>query len=184
MLSEWLSSTPVLAWARVQPTLAGVDLRPYLFVAKDRKDYFGAASALGHLAAVVEQLLGPKLSVQALASDLKRLASPEAGQVFEALRGRIMGGDSFETEPAGVPGLTVLVRAHPALQSNLLDLLEALPRDRVGPWAVSGWEGVITDSALVSRFDRLLEAWSTGASTNAFLKAAAGGVMRTRKGGR
>ena len=80
-------------WAQVQPPLAAVDLRPYLFVAKDRKDYIGAASVLGHLATVVEQLLGPKILVQAMEADLKRLAPPEAAQVFEAVRGRIISSD-------------------------------------------------------------------------------------------
>jgi hypothetical protein len=183
-LAEWLSSAPVSAWAAVQPPLADVDLRPYLFVAKDRKDYFGPASALGHLAAVVDQLLGPKLSVEALLSDLRRLAGTEAAQLFEAVRGRIMGADDFDTEPAGVAGLTALVRAHPDLQSNLLDFLEALPSDRTGVWAVSGWERVITEASLVTRLKKLLERWATGTGTSQFLKVAADGVLRTRKGGR
>jgi KAP family P-loop domain len=184
MLSEWLASAPITAWATVQPPLAGIDLRPYLFIAKDRKDYFGASSALGHLAGVVEQLLGPKLSVEALAADLKRLVSPEAAQVFEAVRGRIMGGDSFESEPAGIAGLMVLVRAHPALQPNLLDFLEALPADRVGPWAVAGWGGVITESAHLTRLNELLERWGSDSLTNPVLKAAALSVQRARGGRR
>jgi predicted KAP-like P-loop ATPase len=65
MLTEWRASSRMLAWARVQPALGTVDLRPYLFVAKDRKDYFGV-SALGHLAEVVERLLGSKLAVQGM----------------------------------------------------------------------------------------------------------------------
>jgi hypothetical protein len=59
--------------------------------------------------------------------------------VFEALRGRIMAEDSFITIPPGVDGLAVLVKAHPALQTNLLDFLEALPGERCGAWPVSGW---------------------------------------------
>lgn len=180
---EWLSSQPIQSWARIRPALTGVDLRPYLFVAKDRKDYFGATSALGHLAAVVEQLLGPKLSIQALEPELKRLASPEVAQVFEAVRGRIMGSDAFETQPAGVDGLVVLVKAHPALQPNLVEFLEGLPRDRLGAWPVSGWEGVIQDPAVAHRFNQLLETWSTDAAGD-FLKVAAAGTLRTRKGRR
>lgn len=183
VLTEWLASRPIRAWARLKPALADVDLRPYLFVTKDRKDYFGAASVLGRLASVVERLLGPKLTVQALESELKQLAPPEAAQVFEAVRGRIMGGDAFDTEPAGIAGLAVLVRAHPSLQTNLLDLLEALPRDRCGPWPVSGWEGVIKDPEASARFDRLLESWS-GTAKGSFLKAAASAALKTRKGGR
>jgi hypothetical protein len=128
LLSEWLSSPAIKAWAAVQTSIGNEDLRPYLFVAKDRKDYFGAASVLGHLAAVVEQLFGGKFAVQGLEGDLKRLAPPEAAQVFEAVRGRIVGGDSFDTEPPGTVGLAILVKAHPTLQGNLVDFLEALPR--------------------------------------------------------
>ena len=132
-LREWLSSPAIKAWAAVQPPVGDEDLRPYLFVAKDRKDYFGAASVLGHLAGVVEQLFGGKMAVQGLEGDLKRLAPPEAAQVFEAVRGRIVGSDSFDTEPPGAAGLGILVKAHPALQDLLLEFLEALPTDRVRP---------------------------------------------------
>lgn len=182
MLGEWLSSPAIKAWAKVPTMIGDEDLRPYLFVAKDRKDYFGAASVLGHLAAVVEQLFGGKFAVQGLEADLKRLAPPEAAQVFEAVRGRIVGADAFETEPSGAAGLAVLIKAHPTLQGELVDFLDALPRDRLGPWVCGGWEGVLKDGDAVQRFDRLLQTW--GSEGGAMLKAAANGVLRTRQGGR
>lgn len=182
LLSEWLSSTAIKAWAAVPITLASEDLRPYLFVAKDRKDYFGAASVLGHLAVVVEQLFAGKFVVQGLEADLKRLAPPEAAQVFEAVRGRIVGGDSFDTEPPGAAGLAVLVKAHPRLQGDLVDFLETLTRDRLGPWVCGGWEGVLKDRDATERFDRLLQAWSK--EGGAMLKATAASVLRTRQGTR
>jgi len=182
ILTEWKAADSIRAWARLSPALAEVDLRPYLFVTKDRKDYFGAASVLGHLAAVVEKLLGPKLAVQAFEGELKQLVPAEAAQIFEELRGRIMGGDSFDTVPPGIDGLAVLVRAHPSLQANLLDLLEALPADRCGPWPASGWEGVVKEPDAVKRFEKLLQKWSNTGSL--FLKQTAGAALRTRKGGR
>jgi len=180
LLSEWLLSPTIKAWAAVPTAIGGEDLRPYLFVAKDRKDYFGAASVLGHLAAVVEQLFGGKFTVQGLETDLKRLAPPEAAQIFEAMRGRIVGSDSFDTEPPGAAGLAVLVKAHATLQSSLLDFLEALPRNRLGPWVCSGWEGILKDGDAAQRFDRLLQIW--GKEGGVMLKAAASGVLRTRQG--
>jgi hypothetical protein len=183
MLTEWLGSNAIHDWARVQPALGETDLRPYLFVTKDRKDYFGPASALGHLASVVEQLLGPKLSVQALVGDLKKLAPAEAAQVFEAVRMRIMSADAFDTEPPGIAGLAVLVRAHPSLQPSLLDFLAGLPREQLGAWAVTGWEGIIQEADASARFTQLLDGWSA-AEKNPFLKAAAGGALRMRKGAR
>lgn len=181
-LSEWKAADAIRAWASLPPSLADVDLRPYLFVTKDRKDYFGAASVLGRLAAVVDKLLGPKLQVQSFENELKQLVSAEAAQVFEELRGRVMGGDAFDTTPPGIDGIAVLVRAHPSLQANLVDLLEALPADRCGPWPASGWEGVIKDADSVARLGKLLEKWS--GSKSSMLKATATAALRTRKGGR
>lgn len=180
-LSEWTSSPAVRSWAQIQPSISPLDLRPYLFVAKDRKDYFGATTVLGQLASVAEKLLGSKFVVQGLETELRQLAVPEAAQVLDLVRARIVGSDTFDTEPAGAAGIAVLVKAHPALQGNLLDFLEALPQQRLGPWACSGWEGVIKDPDQSRRYDQLLEAWKRDGSQ--FLKAAAGAALRTRNQG-
>jgi KAP-like P-loop domain-containing protein len=181
LVGEWVLAPAYQSWARIVPAIGTLDLRPYLFVAKDRKDYFGATSILGQLASVAEQLLGPKFTVQAMEAELRKLAVAEAGQVFEAVRARIFSGDKFDTEPPGAAGLVVLVKAHPALQANLLEFLEALPRNRLGPWACRGWEGVIKDAALGQRYDQLLEVWSKDGTP--ILKTTAAGVLRTRKQG-
>lgn len=181
LLNEWLSSPSIKDWAAIPILLGGEDLRPYLFAAKDRKDYFGATSTLGHLAAVVEQLFSGKLAVQRLDAELKRLTPPEAAQLFEAVRGRIVGGDSFETEPPGVAGLGVLVKAHPELQGNLLDFMEMLPSPRLGPWVCKGWEGILKDTNAIQRFNSLLQVWSKDGGS--LLKAASDGVLRIRQGG-
>lgn len=182
ILAEWKASEAIRAWARLTPPLGEIDLRPYLFVTKDRKDYFGAASVLGRLAAVVDKLLGSKLAVQAYEGELKQLVPAEAAQVFEELRGRVMAGDAFDTAPPGIDGIAVLVRAHPTLQPNLLDLLEALPANRCGAWPALGWEGVIKEPQAVERLGKLLQTWST--SKSAFLKTTAAAALRTRKGAR
>lgn len=159
-VAEWRASEVIRAWTSLSPPLGGVDLRPYLFITKDRKDYFGGTSALGLLAAVVEKLLGPRISVQGYEPELQQLAPVEAGQVFEELRSRIMGGDDFKLAPAGIDGIGTLVRAHPHLQANLLDMLEALPADRCGGWPVQGWSGVITTADSIARHQALLTRWS------------------------
>ena len=118
--------------------------------------------------------MGPKLIVQRLEPELKRLAQPEAVEVFELVRRRIMNTDSLGSAPAGIDGLSVLVKAQPNLQRNLLDFLETLPVDKLGPWAVTGWQGVIKEPEIVTRFHGLLEIWAS--SGKAPLKVAAEGV--------
>jgi len=181
MLAGWIASPNTLEWARLEPALAGIDLRPYLFVTKDRKDYFGAATAFGQVAAIVDRLLGGKMAVQAEETGLRSLAPPEAAQVFEMLRARIVASGSFDKAPNGVEGLAVLVRAQPALQPNLLDFLEALPAAQLGPWVCSGWATSLKDPAGGKRFDQLLEVWSTTGGT--LLKTVAASALRTRTPG-
>ena len=181
LLSEWVSSPAVRSWAQIEPSIGALDLRPYLFVAKDRKDYFGATTVLGQLASVAEKLLGSKFVVQGLEAELRQLAVPEAAQILDLVRSRIVGSDTFDTEPAGAAGIAVLVKAQPALQSNLIDFLEALPSQRLGAWACSGWEGVIRDSDQNRRYDQLLERWKKDGGQ--FLKATAEMALRTRNQG-
>lgn len=180
-LTEWLSSPAIREWASISPPLANIDLKPYLFLAKDKKDYFGAATILGHLASVAEKLLGSKLSVQALEPSLRKLAFAESAQVFELVRGRIIGSDTLDTEPPGATGLAVLVKAQPDLQTNLLDFLESLPRNRLGPWVCTGWGGVIKDKEANARFDGLLEAWAKDGGS--MLKGVARASLTTRQPG-
>lgn len=177
-VAEWVVSETVKEWARIEPHLSKTDLRPYLFITKDRKDYLGATSVLGGLAVLVENLLGGKMAVQALEPDLKQLSPTEAGKLFEELRSRVTGAGAFAKVPPGIAGITVLVKAHPTLQSNLLDLLEMLPVDECGPWTVQGWQGVVTDPPAQARLDTLLETWSK--SKNTGLAAAAAGVRKTK----
>jgi hypothetical protein len=138
-------------------------------------------TAFGQVAAIVDRLLAGKMAVQAEETGLRSLAPPEAAQVFEMLRARIVASGSFDKAPNGVEGLAVLVRAQPALQPNLLDFLEALPAAQLGPWVCSGWATSLKDPASSKRFEQLLEAWSTTGGT--VLKTVAASTLRTRTPG-
>ncbi|AZU56127.1 P-loop NTPase fold protein [Pandoraea sp. XJJ-1] len=183
VLAEWKSSETICDWACLSPKLSGIDLRPYLFVTKDKKDYFGPVSVLGHLAGVVEKLFGGKMTVQSYEAELKQLVQPEAEKVFEAVRTKIMSTGAFDIKPPGIDGLVVLVKAQPGLQTRLMDFLEALPSGKCGPWAVSGWQGVIKDVECAARLTKLLGDWSK-ATNNPGLKASAEAALKDVKGAR
>ncbi len=176
VLSQWMASDVIKAWAKLQPPLVDVDLRPYLFVTKDRKDYLAAASALGPLAGVVERLMGRRMTVSGMDAELRALAKPEASLVFDYVRRRILGAAEFARPPAGIDGAAILVRTQPHLQSALLDMLGMLP-DTSGPWIVAGWSDVLTGDAEKRRFQSLLERWSK-IGDNPALQATATTAMR------
>ncbi|MBB4097997.1 Qat anti-phage system ATPase QatA [Sphingomonas kyeonggiensis] len=174
ILDEWQVDERVTEWAKLEPKLAGVDLRPYLFIARDRKDFFGAASTLGHLEGVVDMLMLPKIAIQS--TGLKELAPAEASRVFEGIRQRIMSSDDFRMKPKGVDGLVILVTAQPPLQPNLLDFIEQLPADRCGAWLATGWNAALTSPPSKERFALIQDGWAKQ-DGNTALKAAAGAGM-------
>ena len=88
-----------------------------------------------------------------------------------------MSSGVFDTMPAGIDGLIVLVKAQPGLQEKLLDFLEALPKNKCGPWAVRGWQSVIKDTECDKRLNKLLNEWSK-ITNNPGLKAAAEAVLK------
>jgi len=181
LVGTWLTSQTARDWAALDPRLAGVDLRPYLFVAKDRKDYFGLASALGPLASVVDRLMGSKFEVSALETELKKLSAAEAIRVLDVLKTRIVTAESLGTEPPGVQGMIVLARAFPALQNNLLDLLEELPPEQLGVWVLKGWERAIKEVQSHPRFRALVEEWAESGSM--VLRAGAKNALRVQPKG-
>lgn len=178
IVEGWLESSLMKDWAALEPKLKDVDLRPYLFVSKDKKDYFGSSAVLGNLLNIVERLLGPKLAVSGMKSELTALAPPEAVQVFEELRSRIMGGGDLKKRPAGADGMVALAGVHPVLEGNLLDFLEALPTDRIGVWPTGGWP--FKDQSNKARYGLLLTKWSnvTGNDTLKNAATAAAAVNR------
>jgi hypothetical protein len=183
LLEEWLSNKPVEDWVAIEPLLGNIDLRPYFFATKDHKNYFGTHTTLGHINTITEKLIGPKISVQALEGDLKRLAIAEADQVFEGLRSHIISVGKFDNPPDGIDGISVLVKVQPTLQPKLLDLLDGLPSDHLGMWAIQGWTDVITEPENEKRLKQIFQKWADNPN-NPLLQVAAGQVAKIPKRGR
>lgn len=169
VIDEWKTRPDVVRWAAVKPDLGAVSLKPYLFVIKDRKNYLGSAAPLPpKLAALLEKLLGGDMSAKGALADVKGLTLAEAVLLFDALRKKVREASNFETRPAAVPGLAVVVEAHPSLQGRYVDILEALPPDRVGLWVAAG-HAFVTEAAPKTRIETLREKWRK-ATKNQLLK--------------
>ena len=175
---DWAKSEWIRMWAKCDPQLAGVDLRPYMFVTRDKRNYFGGAAGTSHLDQIVEALFGGKqLAVKNVQSQLSKLALLEAEQVFDAVQNRIVQTDDYSQRPYG---LIALVTAHASLQSKLLDFLRGIPPSRVPKWVMTGFDTVFTDPKLQAIWENTRDGWVTsGESRN--LKAASEMVKPKRK---
>lgn len=178
---EWSKNEWAKAWAAIDPPLSGIDLRPYVFVTRDKRSSLGGLVAASHLEGLVEKLMGPPMMVQSIAGEISKLTGPEPEEVFEAVRSRILQQDNFSTKPKGVDGLVKLVETHSTLQRKLLEFVRELPETKVGAWAASSWGKCFSDTGVTSEFSTVLQAWAAQ-TDNKILQAAAQGIVQLKRG--
>lgn len=178
---EWDKNEWAKGWAAIDPLLSNVDLRPYVFVTRDKRSSLGGLAAASHLEALVEKLMGPPLMVRGAAAEIAKLSGPEPEETFEAVRGRILQDDNFAGKPKGVDGLVRLVEAHPSLQRRLLEFVRDLPVNKVGTWAASSWGTCFADTGIAAEFQTTLRTWAEQ-TENAVLQKAAQGIVKLQRG--
>jgi len=177
---EWAKNDWIKGWAAIDPLLKDVDLRPYVFVTRDKRGALGGLVAASHLEGLVERLMGPRMLARGAAAEVAKLTGPEPEEVFDAIRSRILQEDNFTKLPDGVQGLVVVVEAHPGLQRRLLEFLRELPVAKLGAWAVSSWGTAFTDATARGEFAQIAAGWAEQ-SENAVLQAASKGVAKLKR---
>lgn len=177
---EWAKNDWIKGWAAIDPLLKDVDLRPYVFVTRDKRGALGGLVAASHLEGLVERLMGPRMLARGAVGEVAKLTGPEPEEVFDAIRSRILQEDNFTKLPDGVQGLVVLVEAHPALQRRLLEFLRELQVAKLGAWAVSSWGTAFTDEAAKEEFAQITAGWAEQ-SENAVLQVASKGVAKMKR---
>ena len=101
------------------------------------------------------------MAIAALEGELRNLPATDLESLFEALRDRVLEADDLLRTPAGMAGLGLVTKSHPPCQPRLVTMLEELPVERLGPWAVAGWEDVLTEGGARARFEALIGVWAT-----------------------
>src|SRR5262249_22856785 len=154
-----------------------VDLRPYVFVTRDKRTYLGGLAAASHLENLVDRLLGPRLSVRQALPEIRKLSGAEPEQVLDALSTRVTQGDQFDSEPPGIQGLLALIGEHSELQRRLLTFVKSLPEDKLGAWAATSW-GTSFTGPLTAEFEAVLDQWSSSQTAKGVLRTAAGAARK------
>lgn len=180
-LADWRTRPEVLDWARVKPKLGRENLKPYLFVIKDRRNYLaGAAPLSAKLRALVTRMTASDFTAAAVLDDLRGLNPADADILFKELRALLLATTSFDRRPPALLGLGALAQTRDGFQGRYVDVLAELPVDRLGLGFASG-HTFVTEPAASARLKVVMDGWAT--SGNNALKSGIGQARRTSRRG-
>lgn len=172
VVKDWPNIEWAKRWANIKVPLTGVDLRPYLFVSRDRRATFSVAGTAGPIEILVEKLSSSKLSVATVsAAELGALSSGDAERVFAGLTSKLETTDDLSVRPVSADGLSTLCEARMELRAPLMAFLGRLPSAKVGGWIVTGW-GQTVQGTLAKDFQTLLQTWSEQTSNKSLSSVA------------
>lgn len=179
--TKWLEREWLKRWLQLEPKLANEDLRPYAFVARDKR-LLASVAAQGGLEALISKLCGSRLAVRTAEQEVKGLTSADAGIVFNGLRERVLSAGSFKDVPQGIDGLAMVAKHHPHYQNELVALLGSFDATDLGPWVVKGWNESITDAHAYSKLIEVMRGWEEQ-NDNSLLRSAASNAIKTMQQG-
>jgi hypothetical protein len=179
--NKWLEREWLRRWVKIPPALSNVDLRPYVFVARDKR-MLAAAGDQGGLPALIDKLSASGLALRAAEPAVKSLPASEAEAAFNALREKVLSISDLTSPPPGFEGLGIIAKHHERFQPELMALLGSLDVKRLGMWIVKGWNEVITDPKAKTQLTTVMNQWARQ-EDNTLLKRAAGQALSGLKPG-
>jgi hypothetical protein len=179
--AKWLERDWLKRWLKIDPALSGVDLRPYVFVARDKRLLAGTME-VGGLEGLIAKLCGSQMSVRSAEAEVKVLTDADAGIVFGALRERILSATNFTTPPPGIDGVAIVAKHHMRFQSEVVSLLGSLNPKELGIWVVRGWNESITDAKAREQLITVIDEWAKQDDNIPLKKAAPAALAAFRKG--
>lgn len=147
-------------WAKIQPSLVGIDLRPYVFVSRDRRAVFTSGPTLGPLEDLIERLSSTTIIIRQITNaEIIALSASDAERVFQALISKIDASADLETRPVPAEGLSVLCGFRSELAEPLIAYLSRIPVSKIGAWVVTGW-GKAVEGPHAAKFETLVKQWA------------------------
>jgi hypothetical protein len=178
--AKWLERDWLARWLKIQPMLGEVDLRPYVFVARDKRIFAAAAESTG-LESLIDTLMSNSdVAVRSVEPQVKALQPADAAQVFATLQERVVRHGTHITEPPGFGGLMIVAKHHPQHQTELISLLGGIDAKALGFWVVKGWNEILTEHPAMEQLQTLLAKWAAQ-DDNPGLKKMAGQALTTSR---
>ncbi len=173
-----LRQDEIVTWANAEPSLAGIDLRPYFFACTEKEDFF-FSSKEERLRDLIYAVRNGGMTTVSRKKQIEELPGNDAKYLF-----RIVSEEAFISKlsdskaPKPIVGMQKLVSIRPELREDLAGFLLTLPVDNLGMWAVSGWdESIPKDSPQRSKLMEFVKKISEQ-SNDHLVKTAAKNALR------
>lgn len=150
---ETTAQQQLMAWARLEPALSDVDLRPYVFVSRERAVSFQPLDDIPHaLVPVLEALTsGSRMAMQGQQPNIAALPDPLARLLFRELEKQAVRENTWRNESGPMKGMLYLVQQHAGLETDLINVFQAIPPRELGTWVASNLGLVQTAAGLQAR---------------------------------
>ncbi|ADR35243.1 KAP P-loop domain protein (plasmid) [Sulfuricurvum kujiense DSM 16994] len=151
--AEWITQ-----WSDLYPKLSDIDLRPYLFVTRDRKTRFGVTFQSDDMHELADKLLGSEMVVAGEKETIKGLTTSEAEKLYQYLENAVTNNGNCKDRPDGIIGINLLIKMHKGLQTKYCTLLETFSIENLGGWIVQPID-MFTEPVARQQYKRLLTKW-------------------------
>jgi hypothetical protein len=176
-IEPWLADEWMKKWLSSEPILAGVDLRPYFYIAHDSIGSLGTSQTRLSPKAkqVMDKLLNSGTVTQKLGLKMvKDLGSADVSAVFENLAQRVRQAETLEQSPQKV--LFSLMAEQPDLTPQLVTLYASLPETKITMGTVPALFQAVKETPGSLSATKLFERWAK--SSNNSLANAAKAVLK------
>lgn len=140
---NWFELKHIKDWILSEPELDSVDLRPYYYACKEKKDYFAGRPNKEDLAELVDIFMHLELTIMQHMDEIENLSDEDASRLFDIIQQKIMESGNLSKKPRGVDGFVILVQKKEFLRERLIRFIKALPQKQVGIWVKTGWNKAI-----------------------------------------
>jgi len=146
-------------WLLLIPDLTNIDLRPYIFISKEKAISFDADETFPvRLQQLYDRLTSNSDTLlNQTSKDLVNISVDEAGILYNKLEAECRVADNLKNIPVPMKGLLRIIKSHNSFESKLIKLMASYPHKELGPWAVSEFSGLTVAD---KEFKNLLQSWS------------------------
>jgi len=156
-VKEWINTDDIKKWTLTEPTLSNIDLRPYFFASKEKNDYFFNQVKSERLRSLIDRLMSSTMNIANAQDEVKNLMEEEAKRIFDMLSAKVLAQSNLTDKPKGMDGIISVVKLHPELQIDLVNLIELFEVKKVGAWVCSGWDGCLKSPEAKQKLKQYLQ---------------------------